>query len=232
MSEESSLHRPLVQGKASLYLHQTQREPKETILITWHTDQWLCLIPNQQNNTRPPKKKKNPTGSMNWKATINFDPQFELVSLFLVCSSKTAETCILTEQYVKEPKSQCWTESNSHFSLMRKFRLFQTWARVSLASIKTQQVIMTLKRQLEIVTSTQEMRLTLRTWLKQGGSEKCHKWERKAAYKSSPDLETAQGMTAAAEHQGLDMGKHSHELRTWHFSVVVKEKISKRWKKV
>lgn len=123
-------------------------------------------------------------------------------------------------------------ESNSHFSLMRKFRLFQTSARISPASIKTQQVIMTLKRQLEIVTSTKEMRLMLGTWLRQGGSEKCHEWERKAAYESSLDLETAQGMTAAAVHQQLDTGKCSHELRTWHFSVVVREKISKRWKKV
>lgn len=133
---------------------------------------------------------------------------------------------------MKEPKSLCWTESDSHFSLMRKFWLFQTLARVSPASMKTQQLIMTLKRQLEIVTSTKEMRLMLSTWFRQGGSQKCHEWERKAAYKSSLDLETAQGMSAAAVHQWLDMGKCSHELRTWHFSVVVREKISKRWKKM
>lgn len=153
------------------------------------------------------------------------------VSLFLVCSSKTVETYVLTEQYVKELKSLCWTESDSHFSLIRKFRLFQTLVRVSPASIKTQQVIMTLKRQLEIVTSTKEMRLMLRTWFRQGGSQKCHEWESKAVYKSSLDLETAQGMSATAVCQWLDMGKCSHELRTWHFSVVVREKIRKRWKK-
>lgn len=54
----------------------------------------------------------------------------------------------------------------------------------------------------------------------------------KAASKSSLDLDSAQGMSAAAVHHWLDMGKCSHELRTWHFSVAVREKISKRWKKM
>lgn len=40
-------------------------------------------------------------------------------------------------------------------------------------------------------------------------------------------------MTAIAEHLWLDTGEASHELRTWHFVAVVREKeISKGGKKV
>lgn len=35
-----------------------------------------------KQHTPPKKEKKNPTGSMNWKATINFDPQFELMLVY------------------------------------------------------------------------------------------------------------------------------------------------------
>lgn len=53
-------------------LHQTQREPKEPILITQHMNSVIVSYSKPHKHTL--NKGKNRTGSTNWKATINSDP--------------------------------------------------------------------------------------------------------------------------------------------------------------
>ena len=52
LNDKPTLHCPSPQGKASLYLHQTQAEPKETILITRY------MNPMIESYSKPPKQKK------------------------------------------------------------------------------------------------------------------------------------------------------------------------------